>query len=228
MANKRQITGKTHASAVSKQLRMLGYSPYGVHETRHGGYLCQEWPDIQDINGGRVVKVMYQGAERELTKEDGDKRKTSVREAARLGRMNDMMEDLKTLGYFVVWGWDASGKTDDSFLVVSGAPARRSDVPETQETTETVETPQEAVQAPAEPEKAPVRLHYPALPMLTIDQAEEHVRLIQTTAQADPGAASGMERHLYYLALVAVVGGSDEAVDVAATVLQTQGILLPR
>lgn len=230
---KKQITGRTHASAVSKQLRMLGYSPYGAHETRHGGYIVREWAGAKDTEGGKLVKVHYDGIHREL--KGPLSRKEVEREKARLERMHDMADDLKSVGYFVVWGWDAaSGEVDYSFLVVSGSPARRKDVPEEEEVVMVQEETQEAVQAPSEPsqdlptEPGSPRGAFPLVPLVTPEDAEEGVTIIRETAKTNPEAARRMEAHLYYLALVAVVSGADDATDVAATVLQTQGILLPR
>lgn len=235
MASKTQISGRTHASAVSKQLRRLGYNPYGAHETRHGGYIARDWPFQVDTQFGKIVRVLYEGIHRELKAPAS--RSESEREKARLERMGDMMEDLKTVGYFVVWGWDpANGKTDNSFLAVSGAPARKKDLPKGEEVVvpqeglqEVVEIPVEDVPPPAVPEETlSPGSAYALVPLMTPEDAEEAVRAIRLTARTDPTAARQMEAHLYYLALVAVVSAYEDAVDVAATVLQTQGILLPR
>lgn len=240
MANKVRTTGKTSASAVSKQLRRLGYSPYGVHETRHGGYIVKDWPSETDTQLGKIVRVHYEGIHRELKAPAS--RSERAREEARLERLKDIIEDLKTVGYFVVWGWDrATGKVDNSFLVVSGAPARPSDVPTGPEVVvpqepapEPVKDPQpEPVVQDAPPATVPAepvfpKGAFPLVPLVTPEDAEDGVRTIQETARTNPEAARRMEAHLYYLALVAVVSGSEDAVDVAATVLQTQGILLPR
>jgi hypothetical protein len=229
-----RMTGRTSASAVSKQLRRLGYNPYGAHETRHGGYIVKDWLNgPQDTQGGRIVRVSYDGAHRELKAPAS--RQEREREKARLERMKDMLEDLKTIGYFVVWGWSVgTGKVDNSFLVVSGAPARLSDVPEGEEVVvaqEPAPEPVEALEAPpvtVPAELVPVKGAFPFVPLVTPEDAEDGVRTIRETAKTDPEAARRMEAHLYYLALVAVISGSDDAVDVAAVVLQTQGILLPR
>lgn len=226
MANKIRITGRTHASAVSKQLRRLGYNPYGAHETRHGGYIVKDWPFEVDTQFGRVVRVYYDGVHRELKAPTN--RNEKEREKARLERLKDIIEDLRTVGYFVVWGWDrASGKIDNSFVAVSGAPARQSDIPEEEEVVVPQE-PEEAPPASVPAEPVPVKGAFPFVPLVTPEDAEDGVRTIRETARTDPEAARRMEAHLYYLALVAVISGSDDAVDVAAVVLQTQGILLPR
>jgi len=223
---KHQTTGRTHASAVSKQLRRLGYNPYGAHETRYGGYIVREWPGQSDTEGGKIVRVSYEGVSREL--KGVQARKAAEREKARLERVADMMEDLKTVGYFVVWGWNEdTGKTDNSFLAVSGAPARRSDIPESEDLVAPQETEEASVETPSG-ETDPKRGAFPFVPLVTPEDADEHVRTIRETAKTDPEAARRMEGHLYYLALVAVVSGTEDAVDVAATVLQTQGVLLPR
>lgn len=223
MATKNQIGTRTHASAVSKQLRRLGYNPYGAHENRHGGYIVRAWAPL-DTQGGPIVQVRYDGIHREL--KGAAARKHSECERARLERMGDMMEDLKTIGYFVVWGWDLeTGKTDNTFLAVSGSPARRTDIPEAEE----VVIPQEVTEEPQEaPQEELVARVFPFVPLMSLEDAEVSVQKIQNVSARDPEVARRMESHLYYQALVAVVGGSPDAVDVCATVLQTQGLLLPR
>lgn len=230
MATKPRITGKTHASAVSKQLRRLGYNPYGAHETRYGGYVVRGWKDHLDTEGGQIVQVGYEGVQREL--KPTMSRKATEREKARLERMADMAEDLRTTGYFVAWGWNEKGEQDASFLAVSGSPARPVDIPEEEEVVvpqETVQEPEEAPQdAPPPPVTAPRPGAFPFVPLVTPEDTEDLVRTIREAATTDPEAARRMEAHLYYLVLVAVVSGVEDAADVAATALQTQGILLPR
>lgn len=232
---KAQITGRTHASAVSKQLRRLGYQPYGANETRFGGYIVKDWLSEVDTQKGRIVRVSYEGVHREL--KSPASRQERAREKARLERMKDMMEDLRTIGYFVVWGWSpATGRTDNTFIAVSGAPARGKDIPEGEEVVVPQEVLQEVIPIPVEEVSPPAALAeplspkgaYALVPLMSMEDAEEGVRAVQLAAKTDPKAARQMEAHLYYLALVAVVSASEDAVDVAATVLQTQGVLLPR
>jgi hypothetical protein len=137
--------GGTHASAVSKMLMNLGYTKFAQYDTTQGGYYCSNWGE--DTEGGLKVKVEFRRPGRGLKGKPSEDTVNRVRRA----KLTAMANDLRSVGYYVSWGWDdKTGDPDTSFIVASVNPPREGDVPG-QRSPENAFT--EAPEAPEAPEE---------------------------------------------------------------------------
>lgn len=210
--------GGTHASAVSKQLMQMGHHKFAQYDLSRGGYFCSNWGE--DLQGGTKVKIEYRGPGRGLRGKPSEETVNRVRRA----KLNEMAQDLRTVGYFVSWGWDeVSGDPDTSFIVASANPSREESV-----------DPAEPERPDAEPE--PLRAtDSGGLPdlsrlLISIEQIEQAVLDITLAHNGGkPEVARRLEHALYHQVLIAVVAGSPEDPRfLAAAALVTQHLSFPR
>jgi hypothetical protein len=239
--------GGTHASAVSKMLMNLGYTKFAQYDTTQGGYYCSNWGE--DTEGGLKVKVEFRRPGRGLKGKPSEDTVNRVRRA----KLTAMANDLRSVGYYVSWGWDdKTGDPDTSFIVASVNPAR-ADQPETAPEDQTFDSSeiaaaarehlaksQEGKEAPPEPESVPEPPQEPETAekpreglwafLISIPQIEETVREIHRAHNAGKDdAARRMEHTLYQKVLLAIVGGGlEDPRHLAAAALATQHLSFAR
>jgi hypothetical protein len=242
--------GGTHASAVSKMLMNLGYTKFAQYDTTQGGYYCSNWGE--DTEGGLKVKVEFRRPGRGLKGKPSEDTVNRVRRA----KLTAMANDLRSVGYYVSWGWDdKTGDPDTSFIVASVNPARgvlnellTSDPgDQTFDSSEIAAAArehlaksQEGKEAPPEPESVPEppqELETAEKPreglwafLISIPQIEETVREIHRAHNAGKDdAARRMEHTLYQKVLLAIVGGGlEDPRHLAAAALATQHLSFAR
>jgi hypothetical protein len=206
--------GGTHASAVSKMLMNMGYTKFHQYDTDRGGYYCSNWGT--DSQNGTMVKVEFRRPGRGLKGKSSEHTVNRVRR----NKLTEMARGLRTMGYYVEWGWDEeSGEPDTTFLVVSVNPARVGDV--------TLAGDEQVQAAPAIPQDVlePLRIF-----LISIQQVEETVQEISRAHNAGKDdVARRMEHTLYQKVLLAIVGKStDDPLALAAAALATQHLSFPR
>jgi hypothetical protein len=182
-------------------------------DQENAGYRSTQW--VPDEYGNPTVKVeWFMGAKPDV----GNGRKYEGRvAAARRAKLRELMVELQDFGYNVVWGWDPdNGDPDTNFIVVISPESAQKDA--------------EAEEVEAEPEDPDTRLtRLESTLVIALEQAEEASREIaRAHASGKDEVARRLEHQLMRAVLIAIVSGSEDAVDLSAAALASQHLFFAR
>jgi signal recognition particle subunit SEC65 len=207
------------AARVSEAVAKMGLEKHNS-DKENPGYRCTQW--VEDEYHNPTVKVeWFMGANPDV----GLGRKYEGRiAAARREKHREIKEALSEIGYAVVWGWDPdSGEPDTNFIVVISPESAELDA----------QAEQESGMEGVTPEFAEVDeiAHVERLQTMTISLKEASDTALAVHRAYNVGrdeVARRLEHQLQKAVLMAIVYGTDEAVDLAAAALSTQHLPFAR
>lgn len=209
-----------YAPRVSSFLKNdLGIPRYNANADE-GGYRCTGWVD--DEYGNPTVLIEYQGIRKDLG--PGRFSEGTIHDAHRM-KLKEIWEALEKRGYSVCWGWDPdSGETNTTFIVVVSRASAEQD-----RKADAEPEPEDGQEAPAEPLSQQGLETVVNSLLITLPQAEEAARaIVHAYNSGRDQDARRMEFHLMRAALVAIVSGSEDYVDLSAVALSTQHLFFSR